>query len=90
VQSGLPAQILVALATFLRAKEAPPAQHGNAKEEAKIVPAAVVGHGIDCDAGIEERPDPAPREDKTVPQAPQKPGGSRVSANPFVNLAGTG
>ena len=51
------------------------AEHDDAEEIAEIVPAAVVGHGVDRDlVGMNKRDQPGDREDEAVPQAEQKPG----------------
>ena len=47
------------------------ADHDDAEEIAEIIPAAVVGHGVDRDVAEKQRDDPGDREDEAVPQAEQ-------------------
>ena len=48
------------------------AEHDDAEEIAEIVPAAIIGHGIDSDLGDEERDQPGEGEDEAVPEAVQE------------------
>lgn len=73
-------------ATPFRSEKRSAAQHGDAEEEAKIVPAAFVGNGINGDIRVEQRPDKGPRENKTVPHPPQKTGRSRILGHARINL----
>src|ERR1044072_3811944 len=44
-------------------------ENDDPQEIAKIVPAAIVGDGVDGDSRHEERHDPGDREDEAVPEA---------------------
>src|SRR5205807_2140251 len=48
------------------------AEHDDAEEIAEIVPAAVVGHGVDRDLVGKQRDHPGDREDEAVPQAEEE------------------
>ena len=52
-------------------------EHDNSEEIAEVVPAAVVGNGVDRDLADEQRHDPGDREDEAVPQAEQEAGRGR-------------
>src|SRR5690242_4754900 len=48
------------------------AEHHDAEEIAEIVPAAIVGDGVNRDVGQEQAEQPGDREDEAVPQAEQE------------------
>src|SRR4051812_40012267 len=47
----------------------PDSEHDDAEEITEIVPAAIVGNGVDRDVRHEERKQPRDREDEAVPEA---------------------
>src|SRR6187455_2213755 len=50
------------------------AEHADAEEIAEIVPAAVIGDGVNGGVGFEEADDPGDREDEAVPDAFEEAG----------------
>ena len=54
------------------------AEHDDAEEIAEIIPAAVVGDGVNGNVALEQRDDPGDREDEAVPQAFEEAGGGGI------------